>query len=64
MLAENEFEKINARRYIFDNLEDFEDVSDLSNWAEDLESTGMAANNYSLDDFSYTSMNWGPSMFP
>ena len=30
MLAENEFEKINARRYIFDNLEDFDD-DDLSN---------------------------------
>ena len=59
MLAENEFEKINARRFIFDNLSQFDDVSELSNWAEDLESSGMTANNYSLDDFSYTSEELG-----
>ena len=39
MLAENEFEKINARRYIFDNLDQFDEPSELSNWMEDLESS-------------------------
>ena len=54
MLAENEFEKINARRYIFDNLDQFDEPSELSNWMEDLESSNSTVSNFSLDDFGYS----------
>lgn len=53
MLAENEFEKLNARKYIMDNVEQqFSDPSQLSTWIEDLESSSSEVNNWSIDDFS------------
>ena len=59
MLAENEFEKINARRYIFDNLDQFDDPSELSNWMEDLESSNSTVSNFNLDDFGYSAERLG-----
>ena len=53
MLAENEFEKLNARKYIMDNVEQqFSDPSQLSTRIEDLESSSSEVNNWSIDDFS------------
>ena len=52
ILAQNEFEKINARRFIFDNLSSYSEIDQLSDWSEDLQSSGATANQFSLDDFT------------
>ena len=51
MLAENELEKLQARKAIFGNLTDYSNISDVSTWQEDLEGSFLVANDYSLDDF-------------
>ena len=47
MLAKNELEKLNARAFIMNNINSFDDVSEVSTWLEDL-STGFAANGFDL----------------
>ena len=39
MLAENELEKINARIKLFEDIEQFSDADNLSDWAINLESS-------------------------
>lgn len=53
LLAENEFEKLNARKYISANIENqFADPANLSTWIEDMENSGEAIQEWNLDDFS------------
>ena len=52
MLAENELEKINARTKLFEDIEQFSDADNLSDWAINLESSAADHNSFSLDDFS------------
>ena len=52
ILAENELEKIQERKKLFDNLDQFSDPDNLSNWGENLESSSADFNSFSLDDFS------------
>lgn len=53
MLARNEFEKLNARKYIMDNVESqFSNPDQLSTWIEDLEASSAEVNNWSVNDFS------------
>ena len=53
MLARNEFEKLNARKYIMDNVEtQFSNPDQLSTWIEDLEASSAEVNNWSVNDFS------------
>ncbi|MDC0600383.1 hypothetical protein OAO65_03645 [Flavobacteriales bacterium] len=60
MLAQNEFEKLNARKYIMDNVEQqFSDPAQLSTWIEDLQSSSSEVNNWSIDDFSDIAVNNG-----
>ena len=51
MLAENELEKINARTKLFEDIEQFSDADNLSDWATNLEgSAAEAYNSFSIDD--------------
>ena len=60
MLAQNEFEKLNARKYIMDNVEQqFSDPAQLSTWIEDLQSSSSEVNNWSINDFSDIAVNNG-----
>ena len=52
MLAENELEKLQARRFILSNLSDYDGIEDLSTWQEDLEQSFAVVNNYNLEDFT------------
>ena len=52
ILAQNEFEKINARRFIFDNIGSYSEIDQLSDWSEDLQTSGATAAQFSLDDFT------------
>ena len=52
MLAENELEKINARIKLFEDIEQFSDADNLSDWAINLESSAADHNSFSLNDFS------------
>ncbi len=52
MLAENELEKINARIKLFEDIEQFSDADNLSDWAINLESSAADHNSFSFDDFS------------
>ena len=52
MLAENELEKINARIKLFEDIEQFSDADNLSDWAINLESSAADHNSFSLIDFS------------
>ena len=45
MLAENELEKINARTKLFEDIEQFADADNLSDWAINLEGTAAADHN-------------------
>ena len=59
MLAENELEKINARTKLFEDIEQFADVDNLSDWATNLEGTAEAYNSFSIDDFGEAANNEG-----
>ena len=55
IIAQNEFEKANARAFINANLEDYNEVEELNSFQEALESTASAAMGFSLNDLGGSS---------
>ncbi|MDG2426288.1 MAG: hypothetical protein P8M07_06875, partial [Flavobacteriales bacterium] len=51
MLAENELEKISARKFLFSNLASYSHPDSLTNWIENLSSSADIVNDWGLDDF-------------